>query len=396
MLKKLFLSAVTLMTASVWAKPQMAWVPEASDVVLVGHAFQEENVAVTKAWEKAFKQLGIEFSTTDESVLAVMRKECPEVLELYKALGFSDDLKSHTVDAMTVALLLPPEGKGEVVAVVTIGFTKALDEVALKKSYKDILNTTTSARVVEENEEWTFVEINDQMDDIKVLLASKVDGNVIQLIAGDDVARVRQMTKEAFKPIDASSVFAKAFVAPNAHTSSVIVAKDFASLIKKCNSEVYQEMQAFVPSFATLGEVVVKTMTEGVCYVIDVVMNNDTDAHARECYELMIGWRMMVRTFASQFLPTSTTAVSEINGIKIDHKGKQTSLRLKLDPVRISTIGEEIMKAQAMQMQDQYRVIEPTPSVDDVLDDDDVLIDDEILIDIDDEDMREILDAVDE
>lgn len=395
MLKTFFFGATVLTSVVTWAKPEMAWVPEASDLVVVGHALQAEDVAATKAWEKAFAPLGVDVKSMDAEVLEVMQKESPEALAFFKALGVSEDLKSHAFDAFTVALLLPQAGKDEGVAVVTIGFTKPLDKAALVASFKKVLASMSMARLTEESEEWFFITLG-QKDKVEALLAAKVDGATIQMIVGDDLERVREMTKVPFKAMDESSVFAKAFKAPSAYTSTVLVAKDFASLVKT-SPKAYEEMKAIVPSFASLGEVVIKMMTEGVCYVVDVTLNNDTEAHAKECYELMIGWRMMVRTFASQMFPTCSAVATEINGIKIDHKGKQTTLRVKLDPVRIAAICEEIIKAQSTQAQDQYLVPSESTSVEDVLDDDDImLIDDDILIDFEDEEMEDILDAIDE
>lgn len=404
-MKKIIFSALALMATMVYAKPKIDWVPEKSDLVIVGHNLQKDDRATTKAWNDSIAKItGETIENCNNEILRELKAEFPEVVDLYKAFGFSEDLSKHTIDSIVAAVRFPPTIESDsCVFTLTIDFATAIDQPAVYTAIGKIIRTYGELKSAELKNRglWKVLEMQEEDDDSKEVdayLAIRLEEKRFHMILTDEHAAFDSLVSDKpFRSITEDSPLAKAFKAPNEFGSISMVLNDFSSAIQR-DKDALKNIQRYAPAFATMRDILFTLKTEDTAFVFDVVMNNATAEGAQSAYEMFLGWRMMARTFIAQLFPVDATIVKDFNAIKIDRKDTAITLNFSLTPSALEAYMNDIQKLQMKQQAmmgsgDYYDATDCELSDDDLFDGDD-LFDDDDDDEMSEEEMKAILNAL--
>lgn len=368
-MKRPFLALGCALAATwVFAVPSPRWVPENTDIVVVGESSGKADPDIETAWREAFKAEGVDFGKNGSLTKAQLEEVSPHLPALLKAFGASDDLKTMPAWSAVYSVTLPgsqehmkgdafPEGA----ALRLVIENAKIDVPALDKAVAGLCAEKPEGTRVTcafgRSGEWrtlTFVSKEKGMVPDKLFFGYRPVAGGLAAIACATQAEADAWVagKAPAHPANSPLTSALAPVAGAKGNWARVRVGDLAGLLARLTTpEVRKDMAIKMPLAQKIHMVDLAFALKGVNYLLALSATADDEASAAQLRDFLLGWKgllaQMILPMATQKPDSALAALT--NAIVCEAKGKAVSLRLEVTPAMGAKAFEECRRIGAQQ-----------------------------------------------
>lgn len=338
-------TVVSLLMASglLVAAPKAEWVPANADFASVVVGINQENPEVEKAYEAAFKAVGIDLDFDKDDTQKELAELCPGLDLLVKEFfGIADDWKSLKAESLLLSAVLPTseeaaDGKAFIYAELP-GFNQDAADAALKQ----LLAKDTKGSVVRTGA-WSVIEPVEKNDKTPFMGYRAIPEGYVFAVTARQADADAQVAGKA--PLAKDAPLQQLFVNLPGQGSRAMVA-DVKGLVKRyADDDDLKGMEVQMPWLLKLGTVTVDTVYEGTTAVVTIAAQLDDAQAAVTLRDSVIAMKTMFATFVvPQFTGNPNSAVSKLclNQLTCEAKEKTVALKVTCTPDEAAALVKEL------------------------------------------------------
>ena len=345
-----------------WAKgsPATAWVPDDTDLLLVGHNLDTVDAKAQEAWDAVQKEMRA-LVTKDEKGVCAGYNAFEDVVNVL--FGCSDDSKTLKAKNALLALsVLSPTEKGKESSARLFARIEnpALKIAELDAAFAKAQAASGDKRAITRSGEWRVVPVSvapiggekKAEADAGFFGYCPVEGGVLLVMAPTQAdaeairaqklpgLKAKNPLRAALKPLDKT---------PTGHFRLMV--RDLADWVAretKASGSSPESANAFSPLVFKTHAISLAAYNKQMAFTLELQSVMDDEQSASELQEMLVAWKVaLTQMILPAMLRTNDSQLGKIvQGISCKAQGKKVGLLLSVTPEQASKLGKELQALQ--------------------------------------------------
>ncbi len=359
-----FLALAAFMSAfgQLWAggSPATAWVPDETDLLLVGHQLDQADPEANKAWEAVKADMRGLFTKDEKGVCA----EYAEFEDVLKVLfGLSEDGQTCKAKTFVLALSVSPsakQGAGNTTRWFTRVENPTLKMAELDAAFAKAQKASGDKRTITRSGEWRVVPVSitppggkaKEPVDVGFVGYCPVEGGVLLVGAASqaDAEAIRAQKLPGLKAQNPLRTALKPVAnVPTGHFRLMV--RDLADWVGralKANALAPEQVKGLSPLVLKTHAISLAAYNKQKAFTLKLQSVMDDEQSANELQEMLVAWKVaLTQMIFPAMLKTPDSQIGKlVQGIVCKAQGKKVGLLFSVTPAQASTLAKELQTLQ--------------------------------------------------